>query len=315
MGIWDYKELRKGINSDQKLITLNEGETPVQTIKIDNLELIIKREDKNPTGSWKDRLTAYKLTKFLNNDIQEGVISTSGNAAISYLTYIQKLNLPFKIHVVVGRGVNEDKLSIIQELAQRSESQVYIEENPKLKSVQLSAKLKIPNLKAALDDEAIESYWSLGFELVSLLNKQESNKNIGIFVPASSGTGFIGLAQGIFINLGNEFLLPRLYVCQTTKVHPFYNHLKNVEEPSADSLADAIIDTSGLRSPQVLKIIKETNGDALIVNNDDLREAKELLDERDIKGLSYNSLLSIGGALQSLRNNEFKKVICIASGR
>lgn len=315
MSIWDYRELKQNVDSDGKLVTLQEGKTPIQTIKIDNFQLIIKREDKNPTGSWKDRLTAYKLTKFLDKDIHEGVIFTSGNTAISYLTYIQKLQLPFKLHVVVSDNINEDKLNVIKKLSNTSNSKIYIEENPKLKSVQLSAQLKIPNLKASIDDEAVESYWSLGFELASLLNKQESNKDIGIFVPTSSGTGFIGLSQGIFIKLSNEFLLPKLFACQTTKVHPFFNHLKSVEEPTSDSLADAIIDTSGLRSPQVLKIVKETEGDILIVNNETLREAKELVEENNIRDLSFNSLLSIGGALQSMRENNFKKVICIASGK
>lgn len=315
MSIWDFAELKNNLNSNNSLITLHEGKTPTDKFKVDGIEVIIKREDKNPTGSWKDRITAYKLTKFLQSNVHEGVIFTSGNTAISYLTYIKELKLDFKLNVVVGNNINENKLKIIQDLAEGTENKIFVEDNPKLKSVQLSAQLKIPNLKASIDDEAVESYWSLGFELYPLINPQESNKKVGIFVAASSGTGFVGLSQGLFIKTANEYLMPRMYACQNTRVHPFYDHLYSVEEPSNDSLADAIIDVSGLRAPQVLKIVKETGGDIFNINDEQLLEAEKLIKENNIDQLSYNSLLSVGGFLKAKEKTEFKKVICIASGR
>lgn len=315
MSIWDFTELKKNIDQNDSLVTLQEGKTPIQTIRMDGIELVLKREDKNPTGSWKDRATAYKLTKFLQKNIHEGVIFTSGNTAISYLTYIKNLNLPFKLNVVVGNNVKKEKLEIIQNLINGTENKIFVEDNPKLKSVRLSAELKVPNLKASIDDEALESYWSLGFELYNLINPQESNKNVGVFVPASSGNGFVGLSQGLFIKTANEYLMPRMYACQTVKVHPFYNHLNSVEEPQSDSLADAIIDVSGLRAPQVLKVVKETSGDVINVDNEPLKEAEALMIKHNITDLSYNSLLSVAGFLKVKDKVEFKKVICIASGR
>ena len=77
MSIWDYKEVKNTLeNPNSELLTLNEGKTSIDKARIENIEIIIKREDKNPTGSWKDRATAYKLTKLLSEGIHEGVIST-----------------------------------------------------------------------------------------------------------------------------------------------------------------------------------------------------------------------------------------------
>ncbi len=316
MSIWDFKELRKEVD-EGNVITLQEGNTPTNKFKFENIEVIIKREDQNPTGSWKDRATAYKLTKLLSEGVHEGVISTSGNAAISYWSYIKKLNLNFKLYVVVKNDINQEKQELLIRLLDKNTEAFYRDFNPKKKAVQISVEKNIPNLKSAVDEDALKGYWSLGIELTEFLNRQESNQDVLIFCPASSGSGFVGLSQGLFMKLGNEFFMPKLFVCQTEKVHPFYDSLNNQSTVSSESesLADAIIDSSGLRSPQVLKIIKECNGDILKITNDELIETEKFVKSKDINDLSYNSLLSIAGFLKVKENYNPKKVICIASGR
>jgi len=326
MSIWSYKEINNSIDNNRK-ITLDEGDTSSDKyqIKEDNTELIVKREDKNPTGSWKDRGSAYTITRLLSENRFEAVISSSGNAAISLLTYANTVP-GFKLHIVVSPNINPRKLEKIKNLLGENHK-IYITDNTRKESIEISAKLKIPNLRASLDDQIIKGYWSLGFELAKLIKENNTNANTAIFVPVSSGTTLVGLVQGLFMRLENEDKMPQIYVCQTQSVHPMVNNLvsheldnsnnANVKDSSLiveKSLSDSIIDTVALRSPQINKIIKTTNGDSFAITNNEINNAKEWMERRGDSTLSSTSILSIAGYLKARELKKFTKVICIASG-
>jgi len=180
------------------------------------------------------------------------------------------------------------------------------------KSIELSATLKIQNLRSSIDESILKGYWSLGFEIAKLLKETDNNSNTALFVPVSSGTALVGLTQGLFAKLEAEYKMPKIYICQTQNVHPIVTteEKANVEA----SLADAIIDTIALRAPQLHKIIKETNGDAFAINNVELLDSKSLIEGKNVSGLSFTSLLAIAGYFHYPNKEEFTKVICIASG-
>ncbi len=314
MGIWDYKEIRKTINNQSNLVTLNEGNTPEITLVDQNNQLVLKREDKNPTGSWKDRGTAYKLTSLISNGIKQAVIASSGNAAISLMKYANTIG-DFKLHVVISESTSLEKKEIIHSLVNNIH-QIYLTDNVRVKAVEISAMLQIPNLKVSIDDEVLTGYWSLGFELSHHFKKQD-NKNSAIFLPVSSGSTMVGIVQGLHSHLQSEFDLPKIFAVQTQRVHPIVDLLypENVTQSSNTSLADAIIDKTALRSPQLLKIIKETQGDALLISDEEILTAIEFLKVRNIDDVSYTSALSVAGYLKVKNSYNFVKTICILSGR
>jgi threonine synthase len=323
MSIWKHKEIKELFPETTNLITLDEGNTPVDDKKINGIEVYVKREDLNPTGSWKDRGSAYKIVELQEDGIKEAVLFSSGNAVISLLEYA-KLFPEFKLNVVVSTNTSEIKMQKIKELMHEPH-ELFVVDNPKEKAIKISAEKKIPNLRVSIDNNIHKAYWSLGIELGKLLKKTSEfndgniNKDIGLFIPTSSGTAAVGITQGLQIELGDEFQLPRIYICQTTSTHPFINEVLRLATLAQDdkgmrneeSLADAIVDKVGLRKPQMDKIVKETNGKVLVITNQYLEKAKEIYPE-----LTYNSLLSIAGFLQQVEEGEvFTKAICVASGR
>jgi threonine synthase len=290
------------------MVTLGEGNTPFDSISYKNKILVIKREDKNPSGSWKDRATAYKLSSLIENNIHEAVLFSSGNALISFLYYIKSLRLDFKLHAVVSNKIKEEKLFLIKELINGTTHDLVVSNKPKHQAVEISAKNKIPNLRMSLDNEVVRAYWVLGEESAHLI-KNNDNLEVSIFCPASSGTAVVGIAEGLFGKLGTETKMPRIYVCQTQSVHPFLAEGIIICE---NSKADAIVDTVGLRVSQIRKIVDETNGEIFAITNEELDNAKNFAQENNLGELSYNSLLSIAGFL---RKPDSQKNICIASGR
>jgi threonine synthase len=307
MSIWEYKDLKSQFSEHTKLITLGEGKTPVDKFNSGSLYLI--REDQNPTGSWKDRGTAFKLTQLISQQITEVVLFSSGNALISLLTYCNKLMLPIKVNAVVSENINREKLELITELTKNTTHELFISSSPKKESIRIAAQKRIPNLRVSIDNDILKGYWSLGFQIYSLI-KNTNTSNTSIYIPASSGTAVVGLVEGLFSKIENETRMPKVFICQTQSVNTFVQNPKEILEKS---FADAIIDTVGLRTSQIQKIARETGGDTFAVTNDELINSKKYLESMGIDNLSYNSLLSVAGYLRA--NNNSEKHICIASGR
>lgn len=307
--IWDFKEI-KNLAHASKLISLNEGGT--QELKFNNgkTEIILKREDLNPTGSWKDRGTAFKVTELLANNIQEAVIATSGNAAISFLTYLKQIP-NFKLHVVVSKNINSNKLNKIKDLIKNTNNQLYISDNSRKESVEIAAKFGCVNLRSSIDESILKGYWSLGFELKKYILP---DRIIGVFAPVSSGTAFVGMVQGLQLKLENDWQLPKMFALQTTSTYPIVKEL-GLQVMEEESVADAIVDKTALRSPQIMKIIKETNGDCLAITNNEIAKANEFIKTKLNIELSNTSLLSVAAYLRLAEQNvKLDRVILIASG-
>ncbi|MCA9381540.1 pyridoxal-phosphate dependent enzyme [Candidatus Dojkabacteria bacterium] len=309
MSIWNHKEIKKEINFDN-LITLGEGATPISKIDLetDNV-LYIKHEEQNPTGSWKDRGTAFKISQLLNDGINEAVISSSGNAAISFLKYANHIG-NFKMHIVVSPNVNEKKNELIKEQAAFGAHEIYYEPKARSMAAKISAENNIPNLRASTDLDILKGYWSLGLEIYDEIIKNNREKNHVILCAVSSGTTAVGVVQGINLKIEKEVNMPKFIFVQTSECHP----LVSDDNKSEESLADAIVDKALLREPQLNKILKQTNGQAIAIDNLQLIEAKQWLESRG-ETLSYTSSLPIAAMLELERNFENTIFTCISSGR
>lgn len=302
-----------------------EGNTEELKFFDQGTEVILKREDQNPTGSWKDRGTAVKVAQMQQDNVHEAAISTSGNAAISFLTYLQNQK-DFVLHVAVSNSINPQKLEKIQKLIDGTNHKLYVSDNPRKLSVEIAAKQNCINLRASIDERIVQGYWSLGFELKKFLLP---DRKIGLFAPVSSGTALVGIVQGIQQKIQHEWLMPSVYVCQSQSVHPIVSQLEShnkvasvasIEKTAAveeqeSSIADAIIDKTALRAPQILKIIKETNGDAFAITNQEIAEANNFIQDKLKITLSNTSLLSVAGYLRiKSQNVKLDRAILIASG-
>lgn len=313
MSIWKYETIKRKIQA-ANFFDLNEGDTPTEKHEVDkNNTIYLKREDKNPTGSWKDRGTAFKITELIANGKNGAVIPSSGNAAISLLTYANSVE-NFTVHVVVSPNISTEKKELLKALAGTTHS-IHFETKAKQAASRISAELNIPILRSSQDQNLLTGYWSLGFELSQLIIHNQNKEN-HLFIPVSSGTALVGTVQGLMQKLEDEFKMPKIIVCQTQSCSPVYDALENiVTEKFEDSLADSIVDKSMLRLPQVQNIIKNTNGEALKITNQELLAAKDFAKTVLNEDLSFTSLLSIAGMLRYKDDVTNTNFICITSGR
>lgn len=78
----------------RKHITMGEGGTPLLPLGIEQKSLYIKLESQNPTGSHKDRMSAYVVSMAKNRAYKGMVIASSGNAGLSVASYAAFAGLP-----------------------------------------------------------------------------------------------------------------------------------------------------------------------------------------------------------------------------
>lgn len=312
MSIWEHKKVKKLINA-KNYYSLGEGFTPTNSFDDSSNKLHFKREDLNPTGSWKDRATAYKLTKLVANNVKKVVIASSGNAAISLLTYISKLKLQIDVHVVVSPKVDEKKKTILEDISKLSKSKIYYEERAKSFSVKLALKLGGVLIKSSTDEDLSSAYISLGLEINKHIN---IDKNNIVFASASSGTAAVGIIRGVNSKYDLEKQNIRFVVTQTQSCAPLVAEFNQILLPFKEpSLADAIVDKSMLRKYQLIKSLDLTNGDALAIKNPELEEASDFVSKLGLtETLSYNSLLPVAGYLRLRHKLVESNIILIISG-
>jgi threonine synthase len=273
MSIWNSKL----IDSDFSIkLTMGEGNTPVEEHQVEGIKALLKREDMNPNGSFKDRSIAYQLSKHISDGVKKFCISSSGNAAISAYAYSKLIDISLDIFV-------SSKLSS-EKLAKLEGAKLHISDNPKSDCIKFSGETGSLNLRGSVDDNAYFGYYSLAEEISEL-------DIDSIFIPTSSGNAALGLHQGLK-KLGNH--IP-IYIVQTTKVCPIASLYDKEFTKTDSSVVTCITDRVCKRKDQIIDLIKDSCGSGIVISDEEVLEASK----KD--SLPINSSVSIAGFTKALK--------------
>ncbi len=274
--------------------------------------LYFKREDLHPLLSHKGRSLPLMIDHHIKNGVNNFVVSSSGNAAIASALYIKKLNHKrqdkLSLQIFVGEKIDSAKLKKIQKLIDKNITLLQTK-NPKQSAFQLQKNNQAIWLRQSTDDTALLGYAELAKELSKIKNLS------AVFVPTSSGTTALGLAQ--------EFkklkLKAQIHIVQTLAVHPIAEKFSSMRSccVEKESLASAIVDKIALRKLPLLKAIKENRGYGWVASNQQIELAIKLVAKTEKIKLSPNSALAIIGLQQAIRNNwKFSgPVVCLITGQ
>lgn len=296
IGIWRHHSYFPKI-SDKFRLTLGEGRT--KTVVVDGV--VCKREDENPTGSIKDRGLAYQISATHEQGHRNLIISSSGNAAISAASYCQLAKI--QLHVFVSPKINREKLDKI--IALRAKVNVSLK--PVSQAVKFSLKTGYLNLRPSRQENGVEGYKSLAFELHETLGRISS-----LFIPVSSGTALVGLAAGYKI-LG---YCPQLQVVQSTSVCPIASLYDKDFKLSNESLADGLVARVVPRRGQIVSCINNSGGWGWVISDSQIEEALQKLGQGGIVtsaegGAAYAAI----GKAMGKNKNLGDKVVCLLTGK
>jgi threonine synthase len=299
-GIWSYKNLQNIDASFQ--LTLNEGSTPIRKINIEGLNVVIKDENSNPNGSFKDRSLAYQIAFHMEKGTRSFVISSSGNAGVSAAAYAGLAGV--KLDIFVSDNINTTKLAKL-ELLKSDKIVIHVGPKPKSDAIKFASTTAAYNLRGSADDAAIVGFKTIAYELIEQYPDIDS-----IFLPCSSGTSAMGIYQG-FIENGKKV---KIYICQTSKIHSIASRFDRSFVKTDKSFADAITDRVSIRKMEVINAVKESEGSGFVINDALLYQAKEITENAGLF-YSYNSLLGLAGLLKArAKGIKLIKPVILASG-
>jgi len=304
-GIWQYKNLPvKGIPEHLRF-SLGEGSTPLLDLDFQEYKLKIKNENVNPTGSFKDRSLAYQISYHSAKGVKKFTLSSSGNAAISAAAYCAKAQV--ELDLFVSSRIIPQKLEKIENYVNKK-IRLHQSLRPKSDAIKFSKYSGSMDIRGSIDDIAVFGYQTIAYELTEQYPEIDA-----IFIPCSSGTSALGIAKG-FAEMKK---VVRIFLCQTAKVNAIAKVYDQNFNISDFSLADAIVDRVAVRKKQLTDIINLVKGGAFVIEDNLLKETKELLKNSLVKDLTYNSLLGLAAVLKSKKfaqNLEISHPVILASG-
>ncbi|MDR3126911.1 MAG: threonine synthase [Tannerellaceae bacterium] len=279
--LWRYKELLP-VFSSENILNLGEGWTPVVPLPnlskeyAQGMELLLKDESGNPTGSFKARGLSVAVSKAKELGIKEFVIPTAGNAGGALAAYAARGGLKAHIFMPVQTPA-AFKAEARLFGADVTEVDGNISDCGKLAhaGAQANGWFDISTLKEPF---RLEGKKTMGYEIAEQLNWTLPDV---ILYPTGGGTGIVGIWKA-FDELqrlgwiGNK--RPRMVAVQSDSCNGIYTafHRKAKHSEYKDN---GFTIANGLRVPKpyadkvILRILYDSQGNAVSVSDKEILSA------------------------------------------
>lgn len=150
--------------------------------------LFLKREDLTPTGSFKFRSAVRQIEHLVESGKKEGVVSSSGNAAISLAREAKDQGV--KLYALVSPDMSKKKLSALLSY----DPVVIMSKRAMRLANYMSARFRMDNLRPSIDDHAVQGFVSLGEEIEEQMSEYGGANSVVSFM--TSGASMLGIVRG-----------------------------------------------------------------------------------------------------------------------
>ncbi len=265
--------------------TLGEGGTPLLELNdLNGINIIMKDEGLNPTGSFKARGLCAAVSRGIELGVKEFIIPTAGNAGAALAAYCARTGT--KAHIYTPKDAPE---MIIKEFeaygAEITLVDGLITDAGKLVKAVCENKpwFDVSTLK---EPYRVEGKKTMGLELAEQLNWALPDV---IIYPTGGGTGIVGMMKAFdeMETLGMiDSKRPRMVSVQSSGCAPIVRAFDN-KEKQATVWQDAETLAAGLRVPAaigdylILDAIYSTNGCAIAVEDQEIIDTMKLLAKQE----------------------------------
>ena len=282
--LWRYTELLP-ISNPEDIVTLGETITPLVHAKrlgekFGLTEVWVKDESRLPTGSFKARGLAMAVSKAKSLGLKALAIPSAGNAATALAVYAAAAGIT--AHIFMPK----DTPAFNKQTCQLAGANVTLIDGLITDAGRIVAERKEQegwfDVSTLKEPYRVEGKKTMGFELAEQCHWELPDV---IIYPTGGGTGIVGMWKG-FAELEAIGWIgekrPRFISVQSTGCAPI---VKAWEEGATEATPwrDAQTVASGLRVPQaigdflILEAIRKSNGAAIAVTDEAIREAMQLL--------------------------------------
>lgn len=313
----DYYPLKVRNN----LKSLGEGNTPLyhaknlgKKLKLNNL--YIKNEGMNPTGAFKDRGSFVEMHKAKELGYKTVCVASTGNMAASVAAYSAQTGLTclvfvpentprgklaqaisYGAHVIQIRGTYSDAYRLTMEVAKKYG--YYLAGDYAFRG---------------------EGQKSLSFEVSEQLGFTDIDF---VLVPVGMGTNLSYIYKGFkeYLEFGLIKKLPRIVAVQAKGSSPistaFLQKKTMVPIDKPQTVCSAIAVGNPIDAPKVFAALKDSNGYALTVADDDSLSAQQDLAKLEALYVEPSSATTVEALSQLIQLGIIKKddvVVCVATG-
>jgi threonine synthase len=295
------------VNENTPIITLHEGNTPL--IKADNLskeiapnlnlQIYLKYEGLNPTGSFKDRGMTMAISKAKENGKEAVICASTGNTSASAAAYAAKAGMRAYVllpkgAVAIGKlsqamvygakiiavmGNFDDALEIVREIGEKYPVEVVNSVNP----------------------YRIEGQKTAAFEICDYLEEAPDFH----FIPVGNAGNITAYWKGYkeYHQLGKVKKLPRMIGWQAEGAAPI---VKGFPIKNPQTIATAIKIGNPYSWQPALQAAKESGGFIDAVSDDEILYAYKLVASTEGVFCEPASAASVAGVIKSVKKGLFK---------
>ena len=320
-GVWRYRELVLP-DAGPDVVTHPEGNTPLLRLPrvsrwVGLPELLLKHEGHNPTGSFKDRGMTVGVTVAKRLGARAVACASTGNTSASLAAYAALAEIPALVFVPAGR-VAAGKLA--QTLAYGAKTLLVRGDFDACFALALEASEKLNvYLLNSVNPFRLEGQKTIVFEALEQLGWEPPE---WIALPAGNlgNTSAFGNALRDARDLGLISRVPRLAAVQAEGANPFARAFREGfsrrHRVQAETAATAIRIGDPASHDRAVAAIRATNGVVTDVTDDEILEAKAIID-RSGAGCEPASAASVAGVKRLVRERVIRpgeRVVAVLTG-
>jgi len=326
-GVWRFRELLFPGVADLDVVSQPEGNTPLlrrapvsRWAGVD--ALFLKHDGYNPTGSFKDRGMTTTLTQARRAGATAVACASTGNTSASLAAYAALAGVPALVMVPAAAGGAQQVAlgKLAQTLAYGARTLLVRGDfDACLRLARESAEGLGVYLANSINPFRVEGQKSVAFEILQQLGWDAPE---WIVLPAGNlgNTSAVGAALRDAVRAGLIARTPRVASVQAAGAAPFARGFREGfvarRTVRAATVATAIKIGDPASWDRAVRVIRETDGVVLDVTDDELLEAKAVVDAAGV-GCEPASAASVAGARRLVRDGLAKpgdRVVAILTG-
>lgn len=307
-----YKEYLP-INEQTPKLTLNEGNTPL--IKLENLskewgvELYVKVEGANPTGSFKDRGMVMAVAKAIEEGTKTVICASTGNTSAAAAAYAARAGI--NCIVVIPEG--KIALGKLAQAMMYGAEIISIEGNfdQALKMVRNISKVEPITLVNSVNPYRLEGQKTAAFEVCDQLGSAPEILAIPVGNAGNISAYWKGFKE---YNEKKETGLPRMFGFEAAGAAALV-HNRVFENP--ETIATAIRIGNPASWDLAVNAVKESEGQFDEVTDEEIVAAYKKLARTDGVFAEPASCASIAGVYKSIQNGKIAKgtkIVAVLTG-
>jgi len=278
--MWRYVDTMPFENDSTiwRKVTMGEGYTPLIVLDETKPNTLVKVDYMMPTLSFKDRGAAVLIAKAKELGVTRVIADSSGNAGTAIAAYAKRAGIACDIFLREGTSPKK----IAQVKAHGANVRTV---NGTREDVAAGAQKAINEEKHFYASHVYNPFFYEGTKTYAYeIWEQMKSEPDTLIIPVGNGTLLLGAYYAFKELLENGLIkkVPKIVAIQAENCAPlakaFVNNEIEAEEiKGKETLAEGIAIAAPARSVQILEAVRDTNGEILTVNEEEISQARAAL--------------------------------------